>query len=688
MRTAYVRLFVLLGVALTLLFVPLILSITNLFFSYAAKEIDRFAGYQAEQTAGQLEFTLNKLKSYALNMYNDETIQRFLAAGEHDPILNQHAGAIISAFMINEPFIKRVYLVNSRLRILLDTESGLHSFADFSDKPLLADLTLQNPVYMNFVRRSLGSGDTLSLALPTGQGAVSEYGHLVLYVDRAMLERYLLRSDEFVSAFVMDANGHPLLGEYRDPTPVSKEADRWTVTATQLQTEPWQLVVMYDKSVRLLQATALLRQIIFLSIAALTVLLIVMLWTSRRAIAPIFRRMESIHSALREHEPLIKEEMVKQWLLQGTLNAATRAYISRETKLLAGKYVYVAVLRIDGYFDFCETYNFQSRKLLKYAACNIVEELLRNTEHPACSLDLGGDHLAVLIGGNVANPDMLRAPLQEAKAAASRLLQMELVIGLGDAKAVSDDMRFTYLHVYELTKLTFLTGVDTIYMESDYESYLEHNDPLEFDAALQRLIQAVKLGKEAEVAEILSEAERQLQSMPFQESAFRLNVFIYSILTTFGHARHMHSFEALQTFVGTFSTLRQLMDWLREELAKLMATMNGSKTAGRRSELATEIREYIHANLANPNLSADEIACHLSYSPGYIREIFREFSDCSLVEYISMHRLEKVKTLLATTDWTISEIAEHSGFQTKSHFYASFRKALGMTPNEYRAIMK
>ncbi|WP_420871922.1 helix-turn-helix transcriptional regulator [Cohnella rhizosphaerae] len=56
----------------------------------------------------------------------------------------------------------------------------------------------------------------------------------------------------------------------------------------------------------------------------------------------------------------------------------------------------------------------------------------------------------------------------------------------------------------------------------------------------------------------------------------------------------------------------------------------------------------------------------------------------TLSEYILQERIAKVKELLATTDWTVTDIGERAGFQTKSHFFTIFKKATGLTPSQYR----
>lgn len=53
-------------------------------------------------------------------------------------------------------------------------------------------------------------------------------------------------------------------------------------------------------------------------------------------------------------------------------------------------------------------------------------------------------------------------------------------------------------------------------------------------------------------------------------------------------------------------------------------------------------------------------------------------------EYIQNKIIDLSKEMIAGTDFTISQIADHLGFQYSQHFNRLFKKSVGCTPNEYR----
>ena len=77
---------------------------------------------------------------------------------------------------------------------------------------------------------------------------------------------------------------------------------------------------------------------------------------------------------------------------------------------------------------------------------------------------------------------------------------------------------------------------------------------------------------------------------------------------------------------------------------------------------------------------ADEL--HLSAN--YLSDLLRKETGSTALRYIHDKVVDIAKTLIVTTNKTISEIAYQLGFQYSQHFTRLFKKEVGCTPNEYR----
>jgi AraC family transcriptional regulator len=56
--------------------------------------------------------------------------------------------------------------------------------------------------------------------------------------------------------------------------------------------------------------------------------------------------------------------------------------------------------------------------------------------------------------------------------------------------------------------------------------------------------------------------------------------------------------------------------------------------------------------------------------------------------YVSQRRLKSAMAMLAIGKLPLSEIAHRSGFSSQASFNRAFRRATGMTPGDYRRLVR
>ncbi len=89
----------------------------------------------------------------------------------------------------------------------------------------------------------------------------------------------------------------------------------------------------------------------------------------------------------------------------------------------------------------------------------------------------------------------------------------------------------------------------------------------------------------------------------------------------------------------------------------------------------------------NPNLNVPKIAREINLSNGYISQLINQHSNLNFNDYVNKFRVEEAKKMLADNDYknyTIHAIGLEVGFNSKSSFYAAFKKHSQMTPTQYR----
>lgn len=110
------------------------------------------------------------------------------------------------------------------------------------------------------------------------------------------------------------------------------------------------------------------------------------------------------------------------------------------------------------------------------------------------------------------------------------------------------------------------------------------------------------------------------------------------------------------------------------------------RTSGERSLriIMLDSIRYIEEHYTDSDLSVDQIAAVFHISNSYFSRMFNEICKFSFPEYVNELRLTHSARLLQTTDLSIREVAERSGFSSVSYFGSRFKKKYGVSPSAYR----
>jgi two-component system response regulator YesN len=136
-----------------------------------------------------------------------------------------------------------------------------------------------------------------------------------------------------------------------------------------------------------------------------------------------------------------------------------------------------------------------------------------------------------------------------------------------------------------------------------------------------------------------------------------------------------------------FSTLDRFEDSYFNFLKKLFAHLR-SKSVNASGQWYQELLDYVETNYCDLSLSLDNLSEKFGLSTYYLTRAFKKFKGDSLMRYIDNLRMEKAKSLLATTDFTVKSIAEMVGYSDHNNFSRRFKDHEKMTPLQYRNTMR
>ncbi|QJD82171.1 AraC family transcriptional regulator [Cohnella herbarum] len=737
-RQKYIRIFLALCILFSLVSIPFVYIISRQFSTYAMKQIDKANQVEVAHAQGNSQFIFKKMIGYGLNMYQDKSIQLWLTDNKETPEHQTDAMKAAANYMTTEPFIENIYMFNMRTKHAINQKFGISTFARFSDQSILDIVNQTRKSYLNLFNYQSNGQKKLALIIPTVPSGQQSFGYLVMLMDIHLLQQYLLKDNRSsgTRSFILDREGKLMLGS-EDTEELYVElakrstsntgsfayhfkGERWSIQYAQIVPQGWTLYQIAKYDLVLADFNSFRNKMLIFAVSFVVLLMAILFWNSRRTYQPFSQladqlemkfglqlknannegpreeykvirygiemladQVDKMDMSMREHKSVIKLEYLRQWIVQGKLIAPVEHYLREQTELFAGDGLHLGVIRINEYSLFEDQYNFASRKLMKYAIGNIAEEILNRKWH-AQSVDLGGDHLALLLSGSNVQMSKLVEMLEDVAKQIQDWTRIRVTIAVSGDHSYGDDLRSIYKHIHELTMLKFISGEDKIYLEQDFEAYMERIQPLPDAELLDELIKRVRMGKTEEVAVSMDQLFGHMQTMHYADSKFQVSLILYTLFKTFNKLPSVESVEGIESILERYDTLSGIKGWLEQELLEIIGDLSNKKGSSRREEIVTEIVEYVKTHLNDPLLTIDEISEHVSLSTRYIRQLFKEVFETTLSDYIMEERINRVKGLLDTTDWTVTDIGERSGFQTKSHFFTTFKKATGMTPSQFR----
>ena len=102
------------------------------------------------------------------------------------------------------------------------------------------------------------------------------------------------------------------------------------------------------------------------------------------------------------------------------------------------------------------------------------------------------------------------------------------------------------------------------------------------------------------------------------------------------------------------------------------------------SRITLEAIRILEESYADSSLSLNMVAEKLAVTPQHLSRTFRGETGVTFVSYLSKLRIRKAMLLLQDPNLKMYEIAEQTGYVTQHYFSNVFKKAIGVSPADYR----
>jgi AraC-like DNA-binding protein len=128
-------------------------------------------------------------------------------------------------------------------------------------------------------------------------------------------------------------------------------------------------------------------------------------------------------------------------------------------------------------------------------------------------------------------------------------------------------------------------------------------------------------------------------------------------------------------------------EYLRKGLLKKGLELIDDKKSQLIEKTKTIIIELIHYSEENPKINySDYISEKLDYNYNHLSSLFSEVTGTTIVNYIIINKIERVKELLLYDELTLTEISLLMEYSSVAHLSHQFKKITGLTPTYFKKM--
>ncbi|WP_197080987.1 response regulator [Gordoniibacillus kamchatkensis] len=189
--------------------------------------------------------------------------------------------------------------------------------------------------------------------------------------------------------------------------------------------------------------------------------------------------------------------------------------------------------------------------------------------------------------------------------------------------------------------------------------------------------------------ELLRRLETMLAALQREKAdAEALEGAYHFVLHLLYHVAHKHGLSVKELMGGkkrpdditAAKSISQLRAWATRLIAAACDALEQQERQG--SAVVEKVKRYIDDHLQT--VTREELAAHVYLNPAYLSRLFKKETGQSLVDYIIHSKINRAKLLLTESNRKISDIGESLGYDNFSHFGKTFKKSVGLTPQQYR----
>lgn len=261
------------------------------------------------------------------------------------------------------------------------------------------------------------------------------------------------------------------------------------------------------------------------------------------------------------------------------------------------------------------------------------------------------------------------------------------VIGVGDVYADIFQLKTSFLEALSILYENYTNFNSNIFFFSD----MKRQQQIEWYPMIQLslYIESLKRGNKTVALDTLNSMLDAI--VKETKSYFMIKCQCFDILNTV--IKSISKIDIGDDFVYNikqltmFNTLEEFREGMEKFSIQFCDFMDKLREK-RNNQLKNNIIKYVNENYASIDISLDDIASKFDVSSTYVSRFFKEETGMNFIDYITSLRMDYIKKQLRDTNKKIKDIAVEAGYIDASSFSRKFKEIEGITPVQYRKIIK
>jgi len=721
-------------VVITLLITSTILYMN--FTSIALKQVYRSDSNSLNQIKTELSTMTETVTSLSSQIYTDPAVSKLLHYTNlniYDAIFAQQQ---LDNYRASLPFIESIYVYNAKSNQFYissnNARNGVQTKSELDDKGIL-DLFKKFKEHRPFqpIPRTYNISSIIETTL------VSSYTYLcysiiddnnslntavVVNISASWLGLRMDQSEKEISGnntFIINQDGilyssndkQAMLTDLSDKTYIQKiiqdtshstyfvdtvDGVKSLITYTSPDSLGWRYVRITPYNTITQEISEMRYQILFICIGILLLGLLISLTSSHgvyRPIDKVIRKFKTLETENRNHQHILKQDFLRNTILGRETNKAEvlqQKLQSFNSGLKVNSKSLIVLIRIDQFPSVLEKYK-DDITLLKYGIMNVCTEIA-SPIFQIEAIDMGDDSLLFILNFHDPLYNMERDSLIEMaeimQLSITKHLKLSISITFSPEKESIEQCILVYKQVLEASYHRLFKGHGSILFSVDIMNLKskEYIFPVHKE---KQFIESLMSGNVDKARSFYIDIVGEISEYSFTVVQLVISHLALTVNNVLRALKKNNAILTIPEFDTTFLLPNRVetMEEINTPYFKIFEEISQKleeKRSTKQEDLIRKVHQIIERDYCNSSLCLNSIADELSMSPIYFSRLYKQLTTKALSDKISEMRLNKAKELLKTSEYTIVDIAEKTGFTNSSYFYRLFKNSTGITPSDYR----